>query len=101
MKYMIYEKDQIGKAMIYCDKNGNETAEDIAKAIITESFVGKFVAGEHIPVTTPVKNDKNLFILKDQYGSNRLWQVCEKVSDYTGTIVPHLYRVREIGILFD
>ena len=40
MKYLPYEKEQIGKIMIYCNKNGKETSEDIAKAITTDVFVG-------------------------------------------------------------
>lgn len=101
MKYMLYEKDQISKAIIYCDKSENETAEDIAKAIGANNFVGKFIAEEHIATSSRIKNDNNMFILRDAYGHDNIWQVCEKVSDYNGAIVPHLYRVRKIGILFE
>ena len=101
MKYLPYEKEQIGKIMIYCNKNGEETSEDIAKAITTDFFVGKFVAKEHVSITSPIKNDDNMFILRDVYGNNNIWQVCGKVSDYTDAIVPHLYKVRKIGIMFD
>ena len=101
MKYMLYEKDQISKAMIYCDKNGNETAEDIAKAIGANNFVGKFIAEEHTATSSQIKNDNNMFVLRDIYGNDNIWQICEKVSDYNGIIVPHLYKVRKIGILFE
>lgn len=101
MKYLPYEKEQIGKGMIYCNKNGNETPEDIARAITTDFFVGKFVAEEHISIANPIKNDENMFILRDTYGHDNIWQICGKVSDYTDAIVPHLYKVRKIGIMFD
>lgn len=101
MKYLPYEKRQIGNEIIYCNRDGDETAEDIAKAIVTDYFVGKFVAKEHVSITSPIKNDKNMFILRDIYGHDNIWQVCGKVSDYTDAIIPHLYRVRRIGIMFD
>lgn len=101
MKYLPYEKEQIGKAMIYCNKNGEETAEDIARAITTDFFIGKFVAKEHTSITSPIKNDDNMFILMDTYGHDNIWQICGKISDYTDAIIPHLYRVRKIGIMFD
>ena len=101
MKYLCYEKEQFENVMIYCNKNGEETAEDIAKAIVTDFFVGKFVAREHNPVSSSIKNDENIFILRDVNGCNNIWQVCGKISDYTDTIVPRLYRVRKVGIMFD
>ena len=42
-----------------------------------------------------------MFVMKDIYGHDYIWQVCGKVSDYTGAIIPHLYRVRKIGIMFE
>lgn len=102
MKYLLYE--QVTEEIIYCNKNGKETTEDIAKTIANSSedlFVGKFIAKEYIPANSPIKNDGDMFILKDTYGHDYIWQICEKVSDYTNTIVPHLYRVRRIGIVFD
>ena len=101
MKYLPYEKEQIGKAMIYCNKNGEETAEDIAKAITTDFFIGKFIAKDHISIASPIKNDEDMFILRDTCGHDYIWQICGKISDYTDAIVPHLYRVRRIGIMFD
>lgn len=101
MKYWTYEKEQIVSALIYCNLNGNETAEDIAKAITTDYFMGKFVASEHVSIVAPIKNDNDMFILRDRYGCINIWQVCGKVTDYTDAIIPHLYRVRQIGIMFD
>lgn len=101
MKYLPYDKEQIITVMIYCNKYGEETAEDIAKAITTDFFIGKFVAKDHVSITSPIKNDEDMFILRDTHGHDNIWQICEKVSDYTDAIVPHLYRVRKIGIMFD
>ena len=66
-----------------------------------ERFVDKFIAKEHVSIASPIKNDENMFILRDVYGYENIWQVCGKISDYTGFIIPHLYRVRKIGIMFD
>ena len=101
MIYLPYNKKQIENVMIYCNKNGEENAEDIAKAIITDVFIGKFIAKEHTSITSPIKNDENMFILRDTYGHDNIWQICGKVSDYTDAIVPHLYRVRKIGVIFE
>ncbi len=101
MKYLPYDKEQIGNIMIYCNKNGEETTEDIARAIITDFFIGKFNAKEHISIASPIKNDENMFILRDTYGHENIWQVCGKISDYTDAIIPHLYRVKKIGIMFE
>lgn len=48
-----------------------------------------------------IQNDKNLFILRDSYGANNIWQIGSKSTDMNGFIVPHLYNVRRIGIMFD
>jgi hypothetical protein len=102
MKYLPYEKEQIVSVLIYCNGHEKEeTAEDIAKAITTDFFVGKFTAKEHVSIASPIKNDDNMFILRDIYGHDNIWQVCGKASDYVGAIIPHLYKVRKIGIMFD
>lgn len=101
MKYLPYDKEQIVNVMIYCNKKGEETTEDIVRAIVTDYFVGKFVAKEHVSIASPIKNDENMFILRDTTGHDNIWQVCGKITDYTDFIVPHLYGVRKIGIMFD
>lgn len=100
-RYVTYDKEQIVYNIIYCNKNGNETPENIARAIVTEFFVGKFVAKDYVSVVSPIKNDNNMFILKDMNGHYNIWQICGKVSDYVDAIVPHLYRIRKIGIILD
>ncbi len=101
MKYLPFEKQQITSVMIYCNKNGEETAEDIAKAITTDFFIGAFKAAEHVSVASPIKNDKDMFILRDILGRDNIWQVCGKMLDYTDAVIPHLYSVRKVGIMFE
>lgn len=74
----------------------------LQKAIVTEYFVGKFNKEEHTNAGCPkIQNDENLFILRDSYGCNNIWQIGEKSSDMTGFIIPHLYKVRKIGVMFE
>ena len=104
MKYITVDKelDDMRWSRIYCNLDGKETTEDIAKAIITEYFVGKFNKGEHMNAGCPnIQNDENLFILRDSYGCNNIWQIGGRSSDMTGFIIPHLYKVRKIGVMFD
>ena len=99
MKYLMFDKDQIVSDIIYCNKNGNETPEDIANAIITDFFIGEFIAKDHTALSKPCKSDKDMFILRDINGRDYIWQVCGKVSDCVDTIIPHLYRIRKVGIM--
>ena len=104
MKYITVEKESedMKWSRIYCNCNGNETSEDIAKAIVTEYFVGKFNKEKHMNAGCPkIQNDENLFILRDSYGCNNIWQIGGKSSDMTGFIIPHLYKVRKIGVMFE
>ena len=104
MKYIMIEKESgdMKWSRIYYNCNGNETSEDIAKAIVTEYFVGKFNKEEHMNAgCLKIQNDENLFILRDSYGCNNIWQIGGKSSDMTGFIIPHLYKVRKIGVMFE
>ena len=104
MKYITVDKesDDMRWSRIYCNLDGKETTEDIAKAIVTEYYVGKFNKEEHMNAGCPkIINDENLFILRDSYGSNNIWQIGGKSADMTGFIIPHLYKVRKIGVMFD
>lgn len=104
MKYITIEKESedMKWSRVYCNCNGNETSEDIAKAIVTEYFVGKFNKEEHMNAGCPkIQNDENLFILRDSYGCDNIWQIGGKSSDMTGFIIPHLYKVRKIGVMFE
>ena len=104
MKYITVDKesDDMRWSRIYCNLDGKETTEDIAKAIVTEYYVGKFNKEEHMNAGCPkIQNDENLFILRDSYGCNNIWQIGGKSSDMTGFIIPHLYKVRKIGVMFE
>lgn len=104
MKYITFDKesDESRWSQVYCNLGGKETPEDIAKAIVTESFAGKFNKSEYMNDGCPrIANDSSLFILTDRYGCRNIWQVGGNVCDMTGFIVPHLYKVRKVGILFE
>ena len=59
------EHDDMKWSRVYCNKNGKETLEDIAKAIVTEYFVGKFNKEEHMNAGYPkIQHNENLFILR-------------------------------------
>ncbi len=100
MKYVTFF-NEFDTKMVYCNKNGEETPEDIIKSTFL-IFVGKFNANEHKAAgCKPIKNDDNIFICRNYDGGTDLYQVCSKVADVTGTIVPHLYYFRKIGVIFD
>lgn len=104
MKYITVdrEREDMKWSKIYCNLNGKETPEDIAKASVSEFYVGKFNKEEHMNAGYPkIQNDENLFILRDLYGTNNIWQIGGRLTDMTGFIIPHLYKVRRIGVLFD
>lgn len=100
MKYILYEKDQIKKEMVYCNNHTDnpETPEEIARAMTPFYFMGKFHLKDHEPILNPIVNVDNIFILGDMNGTY-LYQVCGKVSDCCDAIVPNLYYIRKIGIL--
>ena len=103
MKYITVDREHedMKWLKIYCNLDGKETPEDIAKAIVSELYVGKFNKEEHMNAGCPkIQNDENLFILKDSHGVNNIWQVGGKSTDMTGFIIPHLYKVRRIGVMF-
>lgn len=104
MKYITFDKDsdQLKWSKVYCNKNGNETALDIILATLPYDFLGEFHSKDHLSAGCPkIKNDDNLFIIRNKYGSLEIWQVGGKVSDMTGAIIPNLYKVRQIGYMFE
>jgi len=104
MKYTTFSKesDNMKWSRVYCDLDGRETNEDIIKSIGIEYYVGKFNKENHINVECEeIKNDKDLFILRDFYGCNHIWQMGGRSCDIKGFIIPHLYKVRKIGYMFD
>ena len=104
MKYITVDREyeDMKWSEIYCNLNEKETPEDIAKSIVSEFDVVKFNKEEHMNAGCPkIQNDKNLFILRKSYGANNIWQIGGRSTDMTGFIIPHLYKVRRIGVLFD
>lgn len=102
MKYIIFEDDQIKKEIIYCvDPDGySAEPEEIARAMKPFFFMGKFNAKDHEPFNREVVNDDNIFMLANMRDGTFLYQVMGKVADCCGTIVPDLYYIRKIGIIF-
>ena len=83
------------------DAKRNKMKQD-RKAIVSGYYAGKFNKEEHMNAGCPkIQNDKNLFILRDSYGTNNIWQIGGRLTDMTGFIISHLYKVRRIGVLFD
>lgn len=99
MRYIVYESDQITKELLYSTKG--DTTEDIIKGLITHIYEGKFDHSSHICVNGGgIKNDTNLFIMRSVIDGNPyIYQVCEKVSDCTGFIIPGAWYIRKIGLM--
>lgn len=102
MRYLIYEKEDLEWKPIYCNTHKDKTpCEDIIRSIVSEEFVEKFNKDEHISVTNPIKNDNRLYITIDVNGNYNIWQIGGRFADMEGFIIPHTYKVRKIGIMFD
>ena len=100
MKYTTIQKDQINWEFIYCNKAETVMAEDIAKVL--DGYAGPFHAKDHIPEDcNPIKNDSRLFILKDMNDNLSILQVGGLASDFVGQTIPHVYKVRKIGYLYE
>lgn len=100
-KYVIFDKDSYVWQMVYCNahKSDGEELEDIAKAMVSYQYCGKFSSEDSICMNGGgIKNDSEIFIMNED-GVKYLWQRGSKVSDMEGFIVPHLYYVRKIGML--
>lgn len=101
MKYVIFDKESYAWQMVYCNvhKQGGEELEDIAKALVSHQYCGKFSAETATCMNGGgIKNDTEIFIMNED-GAKYLWQLGSKVSDMEGFIVPHLYYVRKIGMI--
>lgn len=104
MKYMVFdlEHSDLKWSNVYCNLDGKETPEDIAQAILIETYVCAFKKEHHTNAGCPkILNDENLFILRDSYGANNIWQIGNQAKDIAGTWIPHLYNVCKIGVMFD
>lgn len=100
-KYVIFDKESYMWQMVYCNnhKLDGETLEDIAKAMVSHQYCGKFSSEESTCMNgSGIKNDSNIFIMNEN-GVQYLWQLGSKVSDMEGFIIPNLYHVRKIGMI--
>ena len=100
-KYVIFDKQSYIWQMVYCNnhKPDGELLEEIAKAMISFQYCGKFSLENTVCMNSSgIKNDNGIFIMSEN-GVQYLWQLGSKVSDMEGFIVPHLYYVRKIGML--
>lgn len=101
MKYVIFDKESYVWQMVYCNthKQDGEELEDIAKAMVSYQYCGKFSTEDAACMNGGgIKNDTEIFIMNGN-GVKYLWQRGSKVSDMEGFIVPHLYYVRKIGMV--
>lgn len=101
MKYVIFDKESYVWQMVYCNshKQDGEKLEDIAKAMVSYEYCGKFSSEDALCMNGGgIKNDTEIFIMSVD-GVKYLWQRGSKVSDMEGFIVPHLYHVRKIGMI--
>lgn len=99
MKYLVYDNDQIKKEILYCGID-DDTTESIIKALVTHYYIKKFNSKDHTCINRGrIKNDSDVFIMRSvEDGNLYIYQVCEKVSDCTGFIVPHTHYIRKIGV---
>ena len=102
MKYITVDREHedIKWSKIYCNLNGKETPEDIAKQLFLSFYVGKFNKEEHMNAGCPkIQNDEN-FILSLEIHMELITfgRFGGRLTDMTGFIIPHLYKVRRIGV---
>ena len=101
MKYVLFDKNEKDWQMVYCTQDNDEELllESISKAMLRGDGFEKFNAKEGVCMNDGgIKNDSMIFSI-NEYGVRYIWQLGSKVSDMAGFIVPHLYRVRKIGMI--
>lgn len=97
MTYLVKNKEW---QYLYC--SNDDTDDNIIRSIVSESFVGKFNKEDHnYSVGLKIENDSKLYITRDIEGHMNIWQIGSKMTDMEGFIVPHVYKVRKIGILIN
>lgn len=101
MKYITTSsKEDLKWSRIYCPNDN--TIEDVIKSMNDLEYIGPFHKEEHTNAGCPeIKNDTNLFIMKNQYNVTEIWQIGSKASDIQGSIIPHTYCIRCIGTMFE
>lgn len=100
MKYILYEKDQIQKEILYASGCGGNDAA-IMRALVSYSYVEPFKAKNNICVNAGgIKNDNNMHIMKSlENGNCYIYQVCGAVADCEGFLIPFTYYIRKIGVI--
>lgn len=101
MKYVLFDKNAKDCQMVYCAQDNDEELllESISKAMLHGDSFKNFNAKEGVCMNGGgIKNDSMIFSI-DECGVRYIWQLGSKVSDIVGFIVPHLYRVRKIGMI--
>ena len=99
--YVLYDQNQYYTGIVYCNNHTDEeeSIEEIARAMTDFTYMGKFNSNDYSCVNSGgMKDDKNMVVMSDD-GHLYVWQICSKVSDMTGAIVPNLYKVRKIGLI--
>lgn len=100
MKYILYEKDQIQKEILYAsDCRGNDA--NIMRALVSYSYVEPFKAKNNICVNAGgIKNDDRMHIMKSlENGNYYIYQAGEAVTDCEGFLIPFTYYIRKIGVI--
>lgn len=103
-KFYKYDDDDMKKEIVYCtsDKVSSypmEAEQIIKKGLLSEHLYAKFNKKIYKCINGDIKNDDNLFITLDQNDDFNVWQVCGRVSDYNGTIIPDTYYIRKVGFI--
>ena len=100
MKYVVFNKKKKKKELLY--SNIDNDTSDIIKALVSHTYIGPFIASDHTCMSDGgIKNDHDMYIMRDYEGNNCIWQVCGHVTDVEDFIIPNLYYVRKVGIIFD
>ena len=98
-KYFTYDRENTKWRLIYCDchEERNETVEEIAKAIVSHYYIGRFKKEEYERLNKEdIKNDEKLVILRNG-SEDSIWQIGSNEKDMEGFTIPHTYKVRKIG----
>lgn len=105
MVYMTVDKKDLVWSKVYCHShdgsNTDNSGEEIIKSINCLEYVSPFYEGDHTASTNKIKNDSNMFIVKNQFGYFEVWQVGGLASDINGTLIEHLYNVRKVADIFE
>ena len=101
MRYVLFDKNEKDWQMVYCTQDNDEESllENISKAMLRGNEFEKFNAKDAVCMNDGgIKNDSMIFSI-NECGVRYIWQLGSKVSDMTDFIIPHLYRVRKIGMI--